>query len=350
MIIFTIKQALAVSVELGALVLKLDLVLAVLMSCPALRCSKACSFLLILLFQGEATSQVTMMQQQEDSSSADVESEKCETKTNNFMQTQTLHKRTLPTHDEDLEKFQAEENYVLTKDDILKIFDHDKDGELSSAEMNAALDKYDRNGNGYFEKDELASSLVQYNRTKAKVNASEYSQVMVNASHSSRDARGALRLRLNLDNGHPHEGTSNNICVAMYQIRDDATHGDEFCASPGNTNWWRPTDGYYPMSGDDFFTLTIDGNNAALIDQIIIERCWAGFEDATGTCIWPASEEVILGSDNNIGWCLSQDPGDHTAFGSQAYQSKCCTALRIQVNHTSRAYQPGDGTVQYSEC
>ena len=88
--------------------------------------------------------------------------------------------------------------------------------------MNAALDKYDRNGNGYFEKDELASSLVQYNRTKAKVNASEYSQVMVNASHSSRDARGALRLRLNLSNGHPHEGTSDNICVAMYQIRDDA--------------------------------------------------------------------------------------------------------------------------------
>lgn len=156
-----------------------------------------------------------------------------------------------------------------------------------------------------------------------------------------------FRLRFNNGNNHQYEGTQDRICVQPHV--GYPYFGDGYCGIPGDEDLWKPTRqysslcraGYYsqtdegPSNKGDYFLVHTDGQDALLVDQIILQKCSYGtlrMNNWVNTCNNPV--ETALGADNDVGWCLSTDPDDHVDFGEKAYQSKCCASLKVYLDGT----------------
>jgi len=147
-------------------------------------------------------------------------------------------------------------------------------------------------------------------------------------------------IRFDKSNGHVHEGTNDEICLS-------ATLGLPYNGNNRQTWAWQQCNNV-PKDDDEFdlgateqrhcglgfpaFTLSTQGQDALLVDQIIVEQCQTTEETMFQGC---ASErtEILFGGNNNVGWCLSTQASDWRGFGRKAWQSRCCKSLQFNPSH-----------------
>ena len=166
----------------------------------------------------------------------------------------------------------------------------------------------------------------------------------------------ALRTHILYDVGHRHDGTNNKVCWRSLESGSLGTPstmnsdhvgtprsywpGDsdfEYCGTPGNGHSWRPTNQMmntfctdYGGGSQAWTEIEINGGDAMIIDQIVIEGCRVT-ENALGTCmLWQDYAFHRIGGNNDVGWCLSTDSDDWSYFGHHAYMDRCSNKIWIK--------------------
>lgn len=128
-----------------------------------------------------------------------------------------------------------------------------------------------------------------------------------------------VSIAIDFDNNHHSSGTNDQLCVEF-------PGQPEMCKVPGlqqDSNWKLTTD-LHRLCKDQEFKITNKGGDAFLADQFKVIG-----KDNKFT--------AYAGGDNNVGWCLSQEEGDYSGFGSKAYQGKCCTSIIITATTISES-------------
>jgi hypothetical protein len=136
-----------------------------------------------------------------------------------------------------------------------------------------------------------------------------------------------INLVLDYNNDHGYSKTTDEICVKFASDLEN-----ERCSEPPyyeETNW-HPSSHWERLcwGHTNWFEITNSGNDAFLLDSIKIDECMQPINGFSGGCAswWRLG---TIGSNNNIGWCLSSQNSDHTTFGSKAYQGRCCQGIRV---------------------
>jgi len=84
--------------------------------------------------------------------------------------------------------------------------------------------------------------------------------------------------------------------------------------------------------------VTTDCGDAVLIDRVELDRVHSG----NYAIIRPGNYRLgTWGSENDVGWCMSNEAGDHDAFGSTNNPAQSCPATRCFRVGTSGAYRNG---------
>lgn len=139
-----------------------------------------------------------------------------------------------------------------------------------------------------------------------------------------------MRVRLDLwTAGTPHSGTRDRIWVRKNGVNSIGPRWGLVPPDIRDDGGWHPGYGWYTeMCDDSFFSIGTSygddayGDDAVLVDRVHLEEC------ADPSC-WFSRTTRTFGSNNLIGWCLSDEPEDAEGFGGHAYQEKCCREIRV---------------------
>lgn len=140
----------------------------------------------------------------------------------------------------------------------------------------------------------------------------------------------ATRIRVDYYNRHRDQETRNIICWKSAGYGWPANYLFEYCEVPHDRRNWRPTYHWITFCDSqqqEYGYLENTGDDAWLVDQVVTEWC-AAPTSLLGCWTWFDDGEI--GSNNNVGWCLSTDSGDASGFGNQAYQGTCKNRLYIK--------------------